>query len=214
MTGVAVLFALEREAAPFRNRAAGLAGVHVAMCGVGPAAARQAAEAVTRRDPPTGLVFAGFCGALRPGLAVGDVVVAAEVVDEAGGFFACTDVGQGRTRLLTADRLIGDPAEKQALGWRHVADAVDMESAAVAAVCRARGVPFLAVRAVSDALDTPLSPRLVKLLSGGRVSPLRAAWAVARQPAIVREFRRLARDTRFAAKALAEALMRVVAPGP
>jgi adenosylhomocysteine nucleosidase len=213
-TGVAVLFAMEREAAPFRRAVGDRPGVQVVVTGIGPAAARRTAEAVMRREPVTRVVFAGFCGALRSGLAVGDVVVAAEVMDERGGRWACTEVGQGRTRLLTTDRLIGTTEAKRALGERHAADAVDMESAAVAAVCHARGVPFLAVRAVSDTVDTTLSPRLVKLLSGGSVSAVRAVLALARQPSLVTDFHRLARDTRLAAKQLAEALLRIVVPTP
>lgn len=209
---VVVLFALEREAAPFRRLAAGRAGIRIAVTGVGANAARRAAEEATRHVLPSGLIMAGFCGALRPGLAVGDVISATDVVDEQRGLWACRNVGQPPVRLLTATRLIARPEEKQRLASRHHADIVDMESAAVAAVCRARGVPFLAVRAVSDTADTAVSPRLVKLLAGGRVSPVRAALAVFRQPSIVVEFRRLARDTRHAAKALAMELLRVLDP--
>ena len=75
-----------------------------------------------------------------------------------------------------------------------------MESAAVAAACAARGVPFLAVRAVSDAVDTALSPELVRLLAGGHVSVRRALLALVRKPSLLREFRRLARDTKIAAQ--------------
>lgn len=179
------------------------------MSGVGPTAGLRAAEAVTRRDPPTGVIFAGFGGALRPGLAIGDVVIAAEVVDAAGASWICSCVGQSPARILTTSHLVATPAEKRELGDRHAADVVDMESAAVARVCAARGVPFLAVRAVSDAADTALSPRLVRLLAGGRVSPVRAGLAVLRQPSLVAEFRRLARDTRLAAKHLATTLERI-----
>jgi adenosylhomocysteine nucleosidase len=139
--------------------------------------------------PPRLVIAAGFCGALVPDLRVGDVI---------------TD------RIVTVGRLVGDPAEKRRLADEHHALAVDMESDAVAAVCAERGLPFCAVRVVSDAVDTALSPRLVGLLSGGHVSALRAAAAVARQPSLLREFLRLARDTRLAARNLAAELMRVL----
>ncbi|HJZ59022.1 MAG TPA: hypothetical protein VKE74_29025 [Gemmataceae bacterium] len=206
------LFALEREAAPFRKLVANRPGIRVVVCGVGLSTARHAAEEVTRRDPPAAVVFAGFGGALRDGLAVGDVVVAAEVMDEAGGVWRCENVGQQQARLLTTTRLIASPSEKRELGERHQADVVDMESAAAAAVCHARGVPFLAVRAVSDTIDTALSPRLVKLLSRGKVSPLRTVAALLRQPSLILEFRRLARDTKFAAKMLAAVLAEILEP--
>src|SRR5207248_173173 len=139
---------------------------------------------------PQLVVAAGFCGALAPGLRVGDVVTS--------------------PRIVTVDHLVADPAEKQRLVEQTGADAVDMESAAVAEVCAARGVPFLAVRAVSDTVDTALSPELVRLLSGGRVSPWKAAVTLAGKPSLLGEFRRLARDTKRAARNLADALVEVI----
>jgi hypothetical protein len=81
-----------------------------------------------------------------------------------------------------------------------------MEAAVVAERCARGGVPFGCVRAVSDRVDLPLSPRLVSLLSGGRVSPVRLGWALLHSPGIVRELVRLARDTRFASRQLGTAL--------
>ena len=205
VTRAAVLFALEREAAPFRSVAG--RGVWVTITGIGPDAARRAALAAVTENGPDVLVFAGFCGALRPGLVVGDVVVPETIVDEAGRGWPCAAISPGRHgRLLTCGRLIATPAEKQVLAERFAADAVDMESAAVAEVCADRGVPFAAVRAVSDTAGTALSPRLVELLSGRSVSPVRAGWAVLRQPSLLGEFRRLARDTKIAAEKLASTL--------
>jgi adenosylhomocysteine nucleosidase len=135
------------------------------------------------------VIAAGFCGALVPVLRVGDVVTS--------------------PRILTVDHLVSDPAEKRRLAERHGADAVDMESAAVAEVCAAKGVPFLAVRAVSDTVDTALSPELVRLLSGGRVSVWKALRTIMRRPRLLGEFRRLARDTKLAARNLAEALIKI-----
>lgn len=180
-----MLFALEREAAPFRRVAP--AGVAVRVSGVGRERARAAAEAALRAGPPPRLVIAaGFCGALAPGLRVGDVV--------------------STPRIVTVDALVADPGAKRRLADRTGAAAVDMESAAVEEACAARGVPFRAVRAVSDTADAALSPELVRLLSGGRVSPWKAAVALAGKPALLGEFRRLARDTKVAAGHLARAL--------
>jgi adenosylhomocysteine nucleosidase len=113
-------------------------------------------------------------------------------------------------RILTTDRLISDPIEKKRLGERHQADVVDMESAAVAEVCARAGIPFLAVRAVSDTVETRLSSELVNLLSGGRVSSWKAAAAILRRPRLLGEFLRLARDTRRASQNLATVLVRLL----
>jgi adenosylhomocysteine nucleosidase len=182
-----VLFALEREAAPFRKLARGLPRVEIHVTGVGRKQASEAAKRLLQDPVPSRVIAAGFCGALIPTLHVGDLVMS--------------------PRILTTDHLVSDPIEKRRLAELHGAGAVDMESAAVAEVCAAKGVPFLAVRAVSDAVDTALSPELVRLLSGGRVSVWKALRALVRKPRLLSEFRRLARDTRLAAKNLAEALV-------
>jgi adenosylhomocysteine nucleosidase len=136
------------------------------------------------------VIAAGFCGALVPALQVGDIVRS--------------------PRILTVAHLVTEPQEKRKLAELHKADAVDMESAAIAEVCVAKCVSFIAIRAVSDTVDTALSPELVRLLSGGNVSVWKAIRALVRKPSLLGEFRRLARDTRLAAKNLAEALMKLI----
>jgi adenosylhomocysteine nucleosidase len=185
----AVLFALEREAAPFRRLARGLPHVSVHVSGVGRNRARRATEQLLRAAQPKLVIAAGFCGALVPSLRIGDVVTS--------------------PRIITVDHLVTDPAEKRRLGASH--DAVDMESAAVAEVCAVKGVPFLAVRAVSDTVDTPLSSELVRLLSGGNVSTWRTCGALVRKPSLLTEFLRLARDTKLAARNLAAAIRTTLA---
>ena len=204
-----VLFALEREASPFRRLVRGRPGITIHLTGIGHAAAARAVAGVLAGPRPSLVVMAGFGGALRDGLAVGDVVTPGEVVDEHGGRWACAG---GEGRLLTASGIAATPNEKRSLGDRFSADAVDMESAAVAAACAAAGVPFRAVRAVSDAVHVGLSPRLAGLFASGQFSPWRVVLAVVRQPSLIAEFWRLARDTRLAADRLAVALLPLI-PG-
>jgi len=161
---------------------------------------------------PRVVLSAGFCGGLRDDLRTGDVVLATEVVDESAGRWPTTWPGElpggrwnpplHRGRLLTAAHLAGDPEAKRALGRQHDAMAVDMETAALARLCTAAEVPFGCVRAVLDESATPLSPRLVSLLSGGRVSPWRLAAALARSPRLVGELWQLAQRARTAGDTL------------
>ena len=188
---IIVLFALEREAAPFRKAARTLPHVSIHVSGVGRGAAREAAKRLLGARPSL-VIAAGFCGALKPSLNIGDVVMS--------------------PHILTVDHLVTDPAEKCRLGEFH--DAVDMESSAVEAVCAANGVRFLAVRAVSDTADTALSPELVRLLSGGNVSVRKACAALVRRPKLLGEFLRLGRDTKLAARNLADALVQVINAQP
>jgi hypothetical protein len=98
--------------------------------------------------------------------------------------------------------LVSDPREKQRLGEKYEARAVDMETAVVAQLCQERDIPFACLRVISDDLNTPLSPHLVELLRQGRVSPSRLAWTVLRHPSLIRELWRLAEQTRYAARQL------------
>jgi adenosylhomocysteine nucleosidase len=138
------------------------------------------------------------------------------VIDEAGNIWPAPWPGElppgewrppiHRGRLLSCARLIADPKEKRELGDKYRAAAVDMETAVIARSCSARGIQFGCVRAISDRAGTPLSPRLVSLFTGPKVSPLRVAGAVVRSPGIVRELWDLAKKTRLAARQLGTAL--------
>lgn len=201
-TELIVLFALEREARPFRRLRP---DVPVALTGVGIERAAAATEQALARHKPQRVILAGFGGALVPSLAVGDVIAAAEAVDESGRAWPCTPPGRGR--VLTVNRMVHSVEEKRELGRRLQANVCDMESTAVAECCRRHGVEFAVVRAVSDTAADVLSPTLDRLIVNGRVSALRAMLAMLREPRLIGQFRRLARNTRLAAERLAAALV-------
>lgn len=200
-------FALEREARPFRRRSP---EARIIVTGAGP---RQSAAFIAKAfdiERPSSVVITGFAGALIAELQIGDIVVANDVVDA-----KCEGIplvphsrfsgarGDHRGRLLTADRIIGNPEEKRSLAQRYQAVAVDMETAAIARVCEINGIPWTAVRVISDLVDTALSLELMDVLSSGSVSLRRTLATVIRKPSMLAEFRRLASDTRLAAERLA-----------
>jgi adenosylhomocysteine nucleosidase len=165
---------------------------------------------------PELVISAGFAGALHPDRRVGDIILADEIADIAGNRWAATwpkPLPEGewcpplhRGLLLTTDAMVTTPAEKQSLGDKHGALAVDMESAVVARRCNEHGVPFAAVRAISDDWKTPLSPSLAGLLRNGRVDALSLVAFLVCRPWMIREMWRLARHTTFAAAQLGKAL--------
>ncbi len=239
-----VLFALRRESLAFRRafrprrhwpqapcwmsfcQSASLTVLAVET-GVGSDRTRQALQWLLgqprlgeTRYRPRVVVSAGFAGALQEELVVGDVVLAAEVVDEQGQRWPATWPGQlprsfpvRRGCLLTAPRLVATREEKRTLRQRHGAWAVDMESALVAQLCSHEQVPFACLRSISDDAHTSLSPRLGSLLSGGRVSPWKLAANVLRAPSLLGELRRLARQTKQAGEQLALALETLLTVG-
>ena len=122
-------------------------------------------------------------------------------------------------RLLTVDRLIREPAEKQALGQQHQALAVDMESWAVGEVCRQDKVRFLAVRVISDAVQDALPEDLDRLVmqqsTAGRLGA--AAGTLFRRPSSIKDMLRLKEEALVASDRLAKFLAGVIeqlAPEP
>jgi adenosylhomocysteine nucleosidase len=231
--GWAFLFALRREAEAFARRTRLVHPLPDAPCpaarietrrgaaviletGFGIDRAAVAARWVLEHFEPRLVVVCGFAGALSPTLRVGEVLLASEVVepgeDELHWRTAVPaelgDLPVGR--LVTVKRLVATPAEKQALANETHAVMVDMESAAIAEACQEWQVPCAVVRVISDTAGTALSPRLVKLLTGGRASPWRVLATLARSPRSTIELWCLARDTRLAAGRLADALARLV----
>ncbi len=89
-----------------------------------------------------------------------------------------------------------------------------MESAACARLCTRHGVPFGCLRAISDTVDTRLSPRLVSLLNGGQISWWRVLISLCRQPGLLSEFIRLGRDTKVAAARLGKAVGEILTLNP
>jgi adenosylhomocysteine nucleosidase len=161
--------------------------------------AAKAAQAMIDAYRPRLVVSAGFAGGLDARARRQDLVVATSLCNAADGEIALDPAALmpwldevpnlHRGRLLSFDRVVRLRAEKQQLGRRHEALAVDMETFAVAEVCRARAVDFLAVRAISDAVDDELPHDVGKLLAqksfAGQLGA--AVGSIFRRPAAVKD---------------------------
>ncbi len=109
---------------------------------------------------------------------------------------------------MTVDRVVRLPEEKRALGEKYAALAADMETLAVAEVCRRRETPFLAVRVVHDAADDAL-PRDVEKLLAQRSGAARlgaAVGSILKRPSSVMDLLRLQQRAVEASDRLAQFL--------
>lgn len=109
----------------------------------------------------TTLMSFGLAGGLDPRLRPGDVLRPNAIVDAASGAVVEArgpSAGTAIQRLVQTDHIVATPAAKAALRDRCAAEAVDMESYAVAEVARACGLAFVVLRAVGDAYDRALPP--------------------------------------------------------
>lgn len=181
-------------------------GVVAATLGVGPRAARQAAGALLDATRPSGVLVIGVAGACDRSLRVTDVVNPARVLDVAHGtafepqsFLPGAEAVPRRGTLATVAR-IGAPVPAGA-------SAVDMETAAVAAECVARGVPWDVRRAVSDVPGGLPAATATLLRDDGRVDVGSLLRLCARQPAQVVALAKLGRDTGRAVTAVTAAAL-------
>ena len=128
----------------------------VVVCGgIGPEAARRAAEAVITLYRPARVLSVGFAGALKEGLRVGEVFEPRWVVDSRDGSKAETGSGAG---VLVSFSSVAGAEQKTKLASAYGADAVDMEAAAVAKGAEARGLQFAAIKVISDELGFSMPP--------------------------------------------------------
>ena len=120
----------------------------------------------------------GICGALCPELRVGDVVIASEIVTAEGVYPVTTSwmrelaarIPEAVVAPMTAADLPSAHREhKASLRGSTNARAVDMESHVAARAALAHGLPFAALRVVSDGAHRTLPPaaRVALHPSGG-----------------------------------------------
>jgi adenosylhomocysteine nucleosidase len=187
-----VTFALPQESRDFQRalRSAQDEDVRCEHFGVGPAVAAERIGRLLAQSKPRLLICAGFAGGLDPRLAVADLVVAENLSTPELCALAREGVADPQhcafgaiiSRALPVESVAG----KAALFRETAALAVDMESEAVAAACRAAGVSLLVVRSISDPATTPLpvpfadwfdlqrqQPRILGLLKYLAVHPRR-----------------------------------------
>lgn len=130
----------------------GNADVIATTTGMGTALATRATERLLGLGEFDRVVVVGIAGGVGPSVGIGDVVIPQLVVDGTTGTPyqpAPIDAPTARGTIVTSDDFIIDPARLDALIAEGVI-AVDMETGSVAAACAARGVPWSAVRAISD----------------------------------------------------------------
>lgn len=218
LSAIGVVVALPGEARTLLPRQGGEgrprplpAGGWLCRAGIGAGRARIAAERLLATGV-TALVSWGSAGALDPVCAAGDLLLPAHVSAPDQPPLAVDGDWQARLQqriaaslvvhtglLIQSPVVLTTPAAKQALRRASGAIAVDMESAAVAAVARRAGVPFIAVRAVADAAGATVpAAALVTLTPSGRLQPGLLLQALLTRPGDWPALIRLGRDFRAA----------------
>ena len=190
--------------------------------GMGCQAASAGAEGLVRYCNPELLVSAGFCGAVRPGLKVADLVVAqhllrwngewledlglpglelmaARIVDrlKARGQQAC------HGSFVTTERIVSKGFIANKLPEQLGAPVLEMESSAVAEVASMHNIAFTGLRSVSDDAVMELGFSLDEFCDDQlRIRPGRVLQTCAKRPGIIPQLLRLAYNSSLAGKTL------------
>jgi adenosylhomocysteine nucleosidase len=178
------------------------------------------------------VIGTGVVGALSTGLKPGDLVLADRIltidaddrIDEQastvgdahvraiGHSLASAGIAYSTGAILTSHRVLATGAEKRHAKTSTGAIAVDMETAAIAAEANARGLPFVAIRAVLDEVDDEVVGGAMAD-QDGNVKPLAATSFLLRNPATMLKLPRMMRNLSRATASIADALMAIAHEG-
>lgn len=222
MTDLILTFAVREESGPFRERFSSRPDVEIVLTGIGQKNAERAFRRALAGRLPKLVLTCGFAGALDPKLTVGTVVfaqsgpsnatiAAAQPLSLAAALVAA---GARPATFHCADRVAVTAEEKRVLRRVTGADAVEMESGVIDALCREQNIASATVRVISDAADEDLPIDFNRLLDARqKLSYGRLALALAKSPVKTGALLRLQKQTRMAAEQLAEVLIRVIEGG-
>ena len=185
--------------------------MEILITGVGRENAERKLHSALKRAPYQLVLSCGFAGGLNPYLTVGTVVFSTD--EDAGLTPALLAAGACPVRFHSADRVATKVEEKQALWKATGADAVEMESHIIRAICRAHQIPSATIRVISDAAqeDLPLDFNVL-MTAEQKLNYAKLALALLGSPRKIPAILRLQRQTQFAAKNLAQVLTKIV-PG-
>jgi hypothetical protein len=126
------------------------AALYAVSNGPGPHLAKQALEtAVSQAGPFDSILSVGLCGALNPQLTLQTICTASSVSDGVSTWPAKPFPGANPQALLSIDKFLGEPAEKQSWAAKGFG-IVEMEAAPIAQFAAENGIPFYAIKIVSD----------------------------------------------------------------
>ena len=128
----------------------------VAGCGgMGKEAAQAVSKVLIDEYGVNALISCGLAGGLTSQMKLAQTFVAGRVIDATSGKEWSN--AAGAVTLVSFPSILG-PQEKREVASKFSAQAVDMEAAAVAEVAAQAGVPFVALKSISDELDFPMPP--------------------------------------------------------
>jgi nucleoside phosphorylase len=206
---VLVCFAVKDEAGPFRGAIAGRPGIHVLVTGIGRKNSEHAVLNALRGVTTELVLTCGFAGGLNSELTTGTVIFSAD--EDSGLTSSLLAAGAHPVLFHCAQQVATTAAHKKALRESTGADAVEMESEVIRALCRERRIPSATVRVISDAAHEDLPLDFNALMNDRQELQYgRLAISLARSPGKIPALLRLQRQTQSAARNLAAVLGKII----
>ncbi len=172
MKTVGIIVATDWEARPLKDAlslkpAGSEPAVLLMVSGIGQERARQAAIALARQKPSF-IISCGYGGALRQGMAAGNLALD-ERRSDATWFHSIKTIGEKQNLRIhggnfwSGTRALYTAEDKMKTGNETGAILAEMEGNAIWEVCQDAAIPFGAIRAVSDTADQdlPYATRLI-----------------------------------------------------
>jgi len=176
----------------------------VTCAGMGTARASLAIEAALALGPASELISVGFAGACDPRFHIGDVIHPSILIDARTGerFFLAEPTTTDAAEIVVTVADPAGPVAKQRLSISYSASAVDMEAAAVARIAQAHGLPFSAIKAISDEADFELPDLQQFSTEDGQFQESEFGLYVAFRPWLWKSVLTMAKGSRLAAERL------------
>jgi nucleoside phosphorylase len=204
-----VCFAVKEEARFFQRLANGRPEVQVLLTGMGSRNAERVVRSFLETARPGLVVSAGFAGGLKAGLARGTVLFSD--APDAALEKALLAAGAERARFHFARRVVVNALEKKRLYAETGADAVEMESQIICAVCREHQVPSVTLRVVLDTAEEDLPLDFNELLTPDeRMDMGKLVRVVIKRPGRIPALLALRKQSEMAARRLGEVLKRAL----
>ena len=205
-----VCFALKEEAGAFQKLTTGREQISILITGIGKNNAKRSVRSFLANNSPKRVFTGGFAGGLDPTLVIGDVIFS---TDDLAVRKKLTAAGAKSARFFCASRMATTVAEKTELRRTTGADVVEMESEAIHAVCRERGIPCVTVRVISDTANEDLPLDFNQLSKPDmNLDFAKLLWAIVKSPGKIGALLRLQKQSRLAAEKLAAVLAQVIGP--
>lgn len=189
--------------------------VTILHTGVGAKNCNERLEILLHKTRPKLVISSGFAGAVSQELGVGHLVLARNFSDP--GLLANAErILRAReprlVKLFTSTSIIDSVAERNEIASLAGAEAVDMETGAIVAVCNAHGVPLLSLRAISDTArqSFPMPPSVLFDIESQRTSLGRLVGYLFRHPTSIWQLLGFTRQIAHARASLTDAIIDLI----